>query len=399
MNSKATQTVLVLGDQRQALAVIRSLARIGYRVIFATSLKHSNVAKSRFIAETWHLNSAGVEKLRMELLERMAGRPDISLVFPIAEVDMQCLRQRDVPKPIRVISASEESAALCRDKTKLLAMAHERGVPVARWVKVRDSAALLDAVADIGFPLVLKPDVNAETDLGFKALILKSPAEALPEIKRFPQEGLIVQRHAEGFRHNVYFVAREGRLLGLGESRILRTDRLDGTGLAVEGITVSPSVALSRYTEQLVQAISYTGVGCAQFLLDERTGEVCFLEINPRLGANSNIICRAGMDLPRAFVDVVCGRDPSVGKWDIGRRYAWLSGDLNGFLDERSKMNLAAAFLWLGRLLRAQVRADDHVTWDWADPRPTLSMLRDRLARILRSPFRRSTVSLDKERS
>jgi hypothetical protein len=182
---------------------------------------------------------------------------------------------------------------------------------------------------------------------------------------------------APGTRHNVYFLARKGGLLGIAQMQILRTDRPDGTGLAVEGMSVAPDLALVRWTAALAHALDYTGAGCAQFMVDSSTTAVSFLEINARLGANCAAPCACGFDLPRLFVEVLLGTAIPQGPARTGRRYAWLEGDLHGLASSLVSGHIGwrAAAAWLLRTLLAQLRAHDHIVFSWRDPLPTLATL------------------------
>ena len=75
-----------------------------------------------------------------------------------------------------------------------------------------------------------------------------------------------VEAHVSGPRHNVYFAARDGVWIDGVEVRAVRTDRLDDTGLAVEGVSVAATPALTEATAALLRVLGYTGVGCAQYL-------------------------------------------------------------------------------------------------------------------------------------
>jgi ATP-grasp in the biosynthetic pathway with Ter operon len=194
---------------------------------------------------------------------------------------------------------------------------------------------------------------------------------------------MIVQRYVEGPRHNVYFAAGHGRILAAVETMILRTDRPDGTGFAVEGVTVAPDARLHLYSETLIASLGYSGIGCIQYLVPPR-GEPHFLELNPRHGAAMAIARHCGLDLTLAAIDLAARGDwrpDPVHRYPVGRRYAWTSGDLNAW-------RLAAAggsignretLRWLLRSLVGALRADVHLTWSLRDPLPTLAAYANQL--------------------
>ena len=331
------------------------------------------------MSETWeHPPISDVTSWTEALEVFCAMRPDVGLVFPVGDTEINLTAPLVGRLPVLVVAASSAILDVCRSKRALLGLASEAGVPTLDWVAIDQREAIAPAIKRIGLPAALKPDITAESLVGFKASIIRTEVDAqrLSRQTTFPACGFVLQRLAHGPRHNVYFVAHEGRLLGCSEIRILRTDRSDGTGLAVEGESVSPDAALLKWTEALVNRLSYTGAGCAQFLVDEPAGTACFLEINARLGANCAAVCACGLDLPRIIVEALLGHAEKQHPAKVGRRYAWLSGDLNGLANSLKSGNQtwSGAAAWLGRAALAQLRADDHVTWSCRDPLPTLAI-------------------------
>jgi biotin carboxylase len=369
--------VLILGDRRQSLAVARSLRRAGYRAIAGRAGGRTILERSRSVAERWNHPPFSERRAFAEALEALcAERADIGAVFPVGDEEIELVLPFAATLPVLVVAVDAATFNLCRSKRALLALAGQAGVPLGDWEAVDRPGDLGPALRRIGLPAALKPDLSAEGAFGFKATILRSEAEAwrLAEQTAFPATGFVLQRLAPGLRHNLYFVAREGRLLGDAQIRILRTNRADGTGLAVEGESVSPSPSLVAWTAALAARLGYTGAGCAQFVVDEHSGKACFLEINARLGANCAAVCACGLDLPRLFVEALLGVAEEQPPAKTGRRYAWLDGDLYGLaLSLRcGRIGWGRAAAWLARAAIAQLRAHDGITWSWRDPLPAL---------------------------
>ena len=324
-------------------------------------------------------------------LERFcAERRDVSIVFPVGDKEIERTAPLAGRLPALVVAA--RSRMPCSSKQALLSMAASLGIPTPPWEVVDRPAALERAIDRLGLPAVLKPDVSTNEAAGFKVTLVRTAADVRRVVNTLPVgSSFVVQRFAPGVRHNVYFIASEGRMLGHADIRVLRTDRPDGTGLAVEAESVSPHPALLDWTRKLAAELAYTGVGCAQFLVDEATGAISFLEVNARLGANSAGTCACGHDLPRLFVDVLSGvaaeQPPAV----VGRRYTWLHGDIDGLkaaLDS-GRITWGEAAAWASRLVVAQLRSRHHITWRWNDPLPTVVIHGRWLAASVRGLVRR----------
>jgi len=299
-----------------------------------------------------------------------------------------------------------ESAVLagCFDKASTYAIAEELGIPVPEYRKVFGYRDLVTAVESIGYPCVVKPNHSLTPFRDMKAIIVEGPNSLRQHLPDWPQgnEFLIVQRFADGYRHNCHFAAESGVLLSYFEQRVLRTDRLNYTGYGVEGISVAPSARLKAYCESLVQKFQYNGVGCVQFLVDDGAVTANFLELNPRLDATCAIPYYCGYDFPLMAVELAGYRQGRSTKditplatYPVGKRGVWWLGDVEGAIDalSRGQIGLRGLAQWMARFLRSAVRADFHLTWSWRDPLPTLFLCRRFASSLLRRLIRARRVS------
>ena len=186
-----------------------------------------------------------------------------------------------------------------------------------------------------------------------------------------------MQKYFPGKRRNIYFFAARGKVAASVEVEIDRTDRIDGTGIAVEGHTVTPDRYWCDHLQRLTDSLNYDGAGCLQYLVDEETGQSSFLEVNARLGANFVSVLDCGLDLPLWWVQTSLSQKPTISddySYPQGRRYTWLYGDLLGLKNALSSNDISSRrwWKWLAQLVVASLRSRTHVTFRWTDPLPTL---------------------------
>jgi hypothetical protein len=213
-----------------------------------------------------------------------------------------------------------------------------------------------------------------------KAVLCRDESDLARQLPAWPagHDRLLVQRLVDGPRHDLFFAARDGELLDVVEMLTVRTQRRDGTGLAVEGHTCPVSVGLREQLAALVAHLRYTGVGFAQFLVQPGK-DGAFIELNPRLSGNYRIADHAGLDLANIAVDLATDvpveRRSTAPTGRAGHTYAWTFGDLVGlwYAIGRGEITRAGALASLGRITRTAVRADVHLTWSWRDPAPTIA--------------------------
>lgn len=370
------EAVLVIGDYQQTVVVVRSLSRSGRTVIMGEHAGRAFATLSRHTQEVWkHPDPSLTTAFAVALDELIARRDDIRWIFPVGESDLLALIACHDQHTHRVQSAMPAPSVVqaCLDKPTSYALADELDIPQMQNGTARSFRQLQEYVAKIGTPIVVKCPDSTRLLNGRKALIIRSGdgferSRTMLAAARYP---LIVQAWFDGVRHNCQFAANDGQITAYFEQGVLRTDVSDGTGFGVEGISVPPSPDLQAYSAALVGRLRYSGVGCAQFLVNHETGKSTYLELNPRLDATCELAYRCGVDLPRLAIERT-----ALGpvKYPVGQRFHWLLGDLramNAQIKQGQPARRAIATS-LRAAAAAHRRAHHKLTWDWTDPLPSL---------------------------
>ena len=391
-------SVFLLGNLRSSLTLARSLARAGHAVHAGYDSLDPFLVRSRAVAGVCPhaMLDEDPEAALRQVNAYLSQHPEIEAVIPVSEVALRLVsRHRDrFPPGVRAVVADDRLVEACSDKARLFELCDRLGVRLARRSMATDLAQLSAAVGEVGLPCIVKPVESTEFVWGRKAVILHT-AEDARRLASWPEghRTLCVQSFVDGPRHNVYFGAARGRLLGAVEVEVLRTDRLDGVGYAVEGVSTPPLPAVRTATEALVQALDYHGVGCVQVMVDRHTGEISFLEINPRLGGNYLIAERCGRPLSLWMLELAQGRTPEAlpdpWAYPVAVGYAHTRGDLGGLKAEWSTGALTPlqAIAWALQALRAAFRPV-HLTFSLRDPWPTVWLfLHKPLTRLGVSPI------------
>ncbi|MCB1883162.1 MAG: ATP-grasp domain-containing protein [Geminicoccaceae bacterium] len=393
----ASRNVLLIGNYRPTLSAVRSLGRAGHRLVMGCERIGAFAERSRHVAERWdHPELTDPDEFGPALLAFLESRPDIDALFPVSGLAIMrvCEVFERLPPRLAVAMPHPRLVELCDHKTKLLDVAESLGIPYPPYALVDDMPALKAAAVRLGTPLVVKAAFAERRLGGEKALILRDEAAFARALPDWPGIGtLLVQRYAEGPRHNLHFVAKDGRLLRCLDSISLRTQRPNGSGLTVESVCVRTPPHLRAWCARMIGRMGYTGIGCLQFLVDPKDGAAAFLEINPRMAAGYGIAQHGGLDMPRLALDLATGvpvaeRPDDEDGYRIGDRYAWTEGDIAGLklALKRGEVGPFAALAWAGRILKSAFRADAHASWRRDDPRPTLAILARSLGLAGRTP-------------
>ncbi len=379
------RTVLLLGNYRPALILARVLRGKGYNVICTVEGSDGGAEHCRYVDELW--GHRPVKTDPMGFLQDLNGflreRPEIDVVYPTSEEYVRVLAENEALVPRGPVYAMTPPGLVkaCHDKLGLMALAILNKVPTAPFEMVHTLPGFVQAVEKIGLPLVVRPEKPSEQIADKRAVVCETVSDLQTVVHDLSggMRNLLLQRKFDGRRHNVHFAAQNGQIVRYLQAVDLRTDLPDGTGLAVEGQTVAPDPKLKDYVTRMVKALGYTGVGCAQFLVNDRDGSVSFLEITPGIAGNHAVPEAAGLNLSTLAISLA--RAPSLpvphieGKY--GLRYAWTASDLSGakMAYLRGEIDAREGRRWLCRAASAAWRSDVHMKWCWHDPFPGLSSL------------------------
>ena len=311
------------------------------------------------------------------LCELLHGDESLRAIFPIGDTEIDAIRNQLAGR-VALVLPPAPAIMSCRDKRTMLEMARAHGVPVADFRVLETDVDVRRAAESIAIPTVFKPISERARIFGGKAFVAQCADDFSEAVRRcgLPRAPLIAQAFVTGPRFNLYYFATRGVVRAALMVRIVRTDRLDGTGYAVDAVTVPLSPTWLGHLTRLVSAIQYDGAGCLQFIRDQDGGRESFLEINARLGANYRVAERFGLELAAWWVDQVTGGDPAVPQafaYPPGKHMSWSFGDLDGLrvAFAEGPVHTATKLRWIMQSLRTLFRWN-HLTWAWRDPLPTI---------------------------
>jgi acetyl-CoA carboxylase biotin carboxylase subunit len=196
------------------------------------------------------------------------------------------------------------------------------GVPVAAGTTepVNNAGEAEAAAAIIGYPVMVKAAAGGG-GIGMSAAAGPEQLAAAFETARsraerfFGNPAILLERYVAPARHvEVQILGLPGRVLALGE----RDCSVQRRHQKVAEETPSPGVGpglRARMLEAAVRAgetVGYLGAGTVEFLVDARTGDFTFLEMNTRLQVEHPVTeMVTGIDLVEQQLRIAAGRDIS----------------------------------------------------------------------------------------
>lgn len=330
-------TVLVTGgEERAALAVVRSLGRAGHRVVVGGRRERSLAGASKHAAAELALgDSLGEPEAFADAVVRAARREEADVVLPITEADLLAvLPWRAELAPAAVPFPDHEVFLLGSDKEAVARMAEPLGFGIpGQTVVGRGEVGRLPGTAP--GPRVLKParSVRRGVKLGVSYVAADQPLRdavaALPE-EAFP---VMVQERVEGPGVGVFMLRWEGRILAeMAHRRIREKPPSGGVSVLRESIRLEPG--LGRMAAELLEALDWRGVAMIELKIEAATGMPYLMELNGRFWGSLQLAVDAGVDFPRILVDAALGSAASgePPPYREGVRTRWILGDLDHLL-------------------------------------------------------------------
>jgi predicted ATP-grasp superfamily ATP-dependent carboligase len=386
--------IVLDGNQRAALATVRSLGRRGVPVIVAETTVRSLAGTSRFCTRKLvYPDPATFPEPFVDWLGSLGERYPEAVLLPMTDVTVPLvLKSAARLHALRTGLPSLEAYEAVSDKYALHQSATGLSVRVPQTVIIgRDDVASLNQ-RDLRFPLVVKPRLSTRR---VAEGVTKRPvryAANMDELVRVAREelssdvdDLLLQQYIEGYGAGIFGLYDRGRPLFFFAHRRLR-ERPPSGGVSVLSQSIAPPAEALESARRILESLHWHGVAMVEFKVDAH-GHCWLIEVNARFWGSLQLAVDSGADFPWFLYQLASGAAPSPPqRFTIGRRLRWWLGDLdNLYARLRQKehrgaalesMKAVAVFVipWLPRMRYEFLR--------WSDPAPAFMALRQYLAAL-----------------
>ena len=334
-----SRTVVVPdGEQRAALAVVRSLGRAGWRVVVASSRPRSLAGASHWAAEQARTPSPLLEPARAaEAWVALARRTGATLLLPVTDAGVMAgCAAVEIEPALRIPPGTREAYLRASDKAAVAEAGERVGLPVPDQVTVRTPAERPDLSA-IPWPVVVKPTRSVVTDpAGRRVKLGVAYARDADELGRrlaaIPAEGfpVLVQRRVEGTGVGVFLLPGPGGPMVFAHRRLRERPPTGGVSTLRESIPADPDL-VARATALLAD-LGWTGLAMVECKVD-REGRPWLMEVNARFWGSLQLAVDAGADFPARLARQLEGADPGPAPaYRAGVRSRWWWGDVDHLL-------------------------------------------------------------------
>lgn len=327
------------GEERAALAAVRSLGRAGYRVYVCAGRERALASASRYCHEAARTPSPLSEPARYrEAVAGLLDRWEIAVLLPVSEVALRVLLPaRFEDRGIHLPFPSPDAFARISDKGELLRRCSRFGIAAPDQRVLQTPSQLDDVEGTLTFPLVVKPTRSVVLGPGGAIKTGVTYARDAAELRRrlaslpdavYP---VLLQQRIVGPGTGLFLLVWDGELVATFAHRRLR-EKPPAGGVSVYSESTPADPALVERGLRLLRDFGWQGVAMLEFKTDRSTGQPYLMEINGRLWGSLQLAVDAGVDFPTLLVSCVLGNKPVCSGYRVGLRNRWWWGDVDHLL-------------------------------------------------------------------
>jgi acetyl-CoA/propionyl-CoA carboxylase biotin carboxyl carrier protein len=327
-------TVLVANRGEIACRIIETLRKLGIRSVAVYSDADADAKHVRMADVAVRIGPAPAQQSYLDIAAvigaaaqtgAQAIHPGYGFLSENADFARACS-----DAGIVFIGPGIDAIDIMGDKIRAKAHVSARGVPIIRGAGAAGmtDAELIDAAADVGFPLLIKPSAGG----GGKGMtVVESPdalAEALSSTRRvalaaFGDDTLLLERYIQQPRHIEVQVLADnfGTVVHLGEREcsLQRRHQKIVEEAPSPLLTEKSRALMGEAAIEVARSVGYRGAGTIEFLVSAAApDEFFFMEMNTRLQVEHPVTeAITGIDLVERQLRIAAGEPLGLEQRDI----------------------------------------------------------------------------------
>jgi D-aspartate ligase len=366
--------VLLIGSDFQALGVARALA--AQKIPFALLETETGIARySRSTTNRFVKHDLLTADDSIDFLLDLASSQSLEgwCVFCVNDETIEFLAKNHdaLSTKFRLAVMPWDVTQRFYEKDQAGKAAEQAGIPIPR---VYTSSTLEELLAsEPQFPLVLKPTFkkNYYDKTNDKAILVRDRDELIAEFQSMNRlistKQILAQEFLSGGTRNLFSFAGifdgEEIVAGVVSHRI-RQHPMD-FGHATTFAELRNMPILEEQAIRFFKQIGYRGIAEVEFMLDERTGEYKFIEMNGRFWGWHMLAYHAGLNYPATLFRMLQGEKIERAAPSKDARWVRMLTDIPTILRE-----VAGGRMPPTKLLQTIRYHRSDAVWSWSDPLP-----------------------------
>jgi len=380
--------VLILdGNQNQAVASARSLARAGHTVFVGETSTWSKAGWSRSSSGSIQYPPPNTNIAAfLESIASFVRRRPGTLVLPMTEattLPISTYRDSLLKAGARLVLPDHSDLLRAFDKDETTRLAASLGIAIPRTTLVGTPEQAQASAPTLNYPVVLKPRASEELSAGMvrtagRPLYARNAAEFIAAYRAMSARAsaVLVQEFVRGDGTGYFALMHHGELRAEFAHQRIRDVHPTGSGSAVR-VSVELHPEIRRASLAILSSLRWHGVAMVEYRKLPGSAPV-FMEVNGRFWHSLPLSCYAGVDFPALLARMAESGDiPPTSGYKTGVRCRWLLGDARHLLEVWQGPPPGYPETFPGRLrtlidVLMPVPGTYHDLFQWKDPLPEL---------------------------
>lgn len=377
------------GDNRAALAIVRSIGQKGHEIIVGEVHQPSLASSSKYCQEQFiypdpaEAGPEFIKTLQQKIVERA-----VDVVLPVSEITT-CLvteNKKSFEKYCHIPFPDLEAVERAANKYEVIQAAQQLGIAVPRTYFIHDPDQVDLLSDDWTFPVVIKPCRSRIRDGSQWISTGVSYAHTINELRNKVESShrlefpLLLQERIEGPGVGVFLCYQHGKpIAGFAHRRLREKPPSGGVSVLRESIAFPPKARI--FAETLLNHLQWHGVAMVEFKVDQRNNLPTLMEINGRFWGSLQLAIDAGVDFPAILLETIKNDSPRpVFSYRIGTKTRWFWGDVDVLImllaKKRGQLNLPDNYPGVLRsiceFLKFYQKDLHYEIWNCSDLRPAV---------------------------
>jgi predicted ATP-grasp superfamily ATP-dependent carboligase len=368
------RVLVTYGWVRSSYAAVRNLAEHGVEVVVADTnrlgmCQWSKYPKSRTLYRSHYQDEEGF----VADMERICQEQKVDVILSSHnETEILARHRERFPDSLIALLPNAEHCALFNNKARAYELAKGCGVPVPRRFDYGSPDELDHALRQGGYQRLV---VKLLSGNGAKGIFYandpvkakKLVKELIEEFKLSPERFPQVEERVDGEGWGCSSLYWYGEPVASFCHRRLREKTVSGGTSTYREAVEHPE--LEAHANRILSKLGWHGLAMVEYKVNPETGQIWFIEVNPRMWGSIHLSIAAGYEFP--YLAWLCATEGveaaieyhSACPKQIGHRARWLLGDMIIVAGQLRRGRIRAA----GRILFRQP-ADSFDDWNWRDP-------------------------------
>ncbi|MDR1172534.1 MAG: ATP-grasp domain-containing protein [Bacteroidales bacterium] len=331
--------ILVLdGDHKNALAIVRHLGKTGKYVIDAVSCQRVSISfYSKYVSRKLILTNPKKdrEKYIEELLETLEKNRYLALI-PVSYISFRiCAACRDrIRQFTHLTITGPDNILLASSKGATYEHARKTGVPYPETIILQAMEDLETIHAE--YPCVIKAPYEMGRNVVSYARNkqeLTTKYRQMCEACHFTEALPVIQKYVDGSGFGFFAYYQKGECKNWFVHRRLREYPVSGgASTAAESFFDEKIV---EYGKRMLDSLRWDGVAMVEFKQDKASGTYYLMEINAKFWGSLDLALLAGVNFPQMLIDEALDKKIEKVSFKEKIRFQWiLNGDLFHVLEK-----------------------------------------------------------------